>query len=220
MLVLENVTIAHNTANQRSVLLDNVTIAVQPKEIFVIMGESGIGKTTLLNYITGILDTKQFTAQGRIILNGIDITNFPINKRNISMVFQENMLFPHMTIKQNLYFALPNGLSAGEKKQRVDNAVARAKITGLEQSYPEQISGGQKSRVSVLRSLLANPKCLLLDEPFSALDLQLRESFRQFVFEQIDKINIPVIIVTHDYDDVPPEAKILNIYHKEQSNVR
>jgi putative thiamine transport system ATP-binding protein len=216
MLELKNITIKKR--NNNKILLSDFSATIAKSDVFAIMGPSGHGKSTLLNYISGLIDNTAFECSGSVVLNGLDITNTPIQGRQIGMVFQDNVLFPHMTVAQNLYYALPSGLVNSVRDGRVQNALQRAEMLGYDNAYPDEISGGQKSRIAVIRTLLSEPKCLLLDEPFSALDSQLRGAFRDFVFAQVNQEQIPTIMVTHDKIDIPKYARYCDICNPDVFN--
>ena len=175
---------------------------VQPGEVLTVMGPSGSGKSSLLAYVAGFLDPA-FTASGDVFLGGVKLTTQPPEARRVGLLFQDALLFPHMSVYQNLAFAIPRTV-ATTKPQRdmlVAGALANADLDGMEDRDPETLSGGQKSRIALMRVLLASPRALLLDEPFSKLDAGLRQQMRQFVFGEAAKRNLPVLLVTHDIED-------------------
>jgi len=181
-------------------------------EVLTIMGPSGSGKSTLLNWIAGMLPNA-FEATGNVYLNEQNITNTASHLRRIGLLYQDPLLFPHLSVAGNIAFAMPKG----DKKTRniaISEALEQVGLNGLEQRSPQHLSGGQQARVALLRVLLSQPKAILLDEPFSKLDSQLRQETRQLVFEQIQQRNIPVIMVTHDESDaVAAQGKVLTLDH-------
>jgi putative thiamine transport system ATP-binding protein len=188
--------------------LRNFHAQVGPGEVLAVMGPSGCGKSSLLGFVAGTL-SNVFTASGQVRLQGRDIQALPTMQRRVGILFQDDLLFPHMTVQDNLLFALP---AAGTRAQRIAQAAVAlnsADLTGLGDRWPASLSGGQRARVSVLRALLAQPQALLLDEPFSRLDADLRERFRSFVFERLRSLNIPAVLVTHDAQDVPAHAQCM-----------
>ena len=188
-------------------LLEHLNIKIAPGEIVAIMGPSGCGKSTLLNLIAGHL-SEDFQYHGEISLNNVAIENCEPHQRKVGILFQDDLLFPHLNIWQNLAFALPNSVPRADRKQQAFECLENVQLAELADSFPEQISGGQRARVSLLRMLLANPQAALLDEPFSKLDKALRVQFRDWVFEQLRQANIPTLLVTHDIDDVPQGAQV------------
>ncbi|CAG0911491.1 unnamed protein product [Cyprideis torosa] len=166
------------------------------------MGPSGSGKSSLLAFAAGFLDPV-FKAQGNIYLDGKNITGLPANKRRIGLMFQDALLFPHMSVGENLAFALirKKGQSRSDRQAIVEQALVDADMAGLADRDPATLSGGQRSRIALMRVLLAEPGALLLDEPFSKLDTQLRNQIREFVFAEAKKRNLPVLLVTHDLED-------------------
>ncbi len=198
-----------NLATPERRLLSNFHAQVAPGEVLAVMGPSGCGKSSLLGFIAGTL-SPAFTASGQVRLQGRDIHALPTMQRRVGMLFQDDLLFPHMTVQDNLLFALP---ADGSRSQRIAQAVAAlssADLAGLGARWPASLSGGQRARVSVLRALLAQPQALLLDEPFSRLDAALRERFRSFVFDRLRSLNIPTVLVTHDAQDVPAHAQLVH----------
>lgn len=183
-------------------LFPPLTIQIKAGEVATVMGPSGCGKSTLLAAICGNL-SQSFQMTGDILLDGRSILALPMEQRHIGILFQDDLLFPHLDIAGNLAFALPHRMSRKEKRERIANALSRASLQGFEQRDPATLSGGQRARVNLLRSLLAEPKALLLDEPFSKLDQQLKGQVREFVFEQVTALNIPTLLVTHDRRDCP-----------------
>lgn len=169
-------------------------------EIATLIGPSGSGKTTLLRWVLGE-PLNGFTQQGELWLNGQRIDHYPIHQRNIGLLYQKGDLFPHLSVIENLLFALPRKYSRQQKQQRAEQALETIELASKHNAMPHQLSGGEQSRIALVRSLLAEPAALLLDEPFSALDSSLRASIRQWTFAQIKQRNIPALLVTHDECD-------------------
>lgn len=195
-------------------LFDAINLTVNNGEIAAIMGPSGSGKSTLLSAISGTLPGN-FQINGEISLNGASLKNVPIEKRGVGILFQDDLLFPHLNVFDNLAFGLPTELSKSDKRMQLLAALASSGLEGFETRDVATLSGGQRARISLLRTLLSNPKLILLDEPFSKLDAQLRAQFRQRVFDQIKAYNIPALLVTHDEQDVPDGSNTFvleNIY--------
>ncbi len=188
-------------------------------EILTIMGPSGSGKSSLLNWLTGILPNG-FTATGEVWLNDKNVSHLPTHLRHIGVLYQDALLFSHLSVAGNIAFAMPkdnkNSAEKLNKKQRfekIEQALEQVGLAGMGNRHPDNLSGGQQARVALLRTLLSAPKAILLDEPFSKLDTQLRVDTRQLVFEQIRTHKLPAIMVTHDYSDA--EAANGKIIHLE-----
>jgi putative thiamine transport system ATP-binding protein len=205
-LELENLHIQ----KQGTSLFDPLTLVIAPGEIATIMGPSGCGKSTLLSAVSGSLDPV-FALTGNVRLNGREILSLPMEGRNIGLLFQDDLLFPHMDIGSNLAFAIRENISGPERRVLVGRALESAGLEGFEKRDPSGLSGGQKARVSLLRSLLARPGALLMDEPFSRLDQTLKSVIRTFVFSRIREMNIPALLVTHDPADCPEGGRIINL---------
>jgi putative thiamine transport system ATP-binding protein len=188
------------------VTLEGATIvrldtAVAAGEVLTIMGPSGSGKSTALSALTGTLQPP-FALSGRILLDGRDLTRLPTRERRIGLLFQDDVLFPHLSVGGNLAFALPASVTPrAARRERIEAALAAAGLEGFADRDPGSLSGGQRARVALLRTLLAEPRALLLDEPFSRLDAGLRDQIRAHVFGQAREGGLPVILVTHDPDD-------------------
>lgn len=194
-MVLENVRITR--AGQPLIAVD-ATIA--PGNILTVMGESGVGKSTLLSYIAGFLPPG-FSASGRVLLGGHDVTRLPAHARRIGLLFQDDLLFPHMSVEENLMFAVPEDVGRAERRNRARAALADVALPDLGPRDPATLSGGQRARVALMRVLLAEPHALLLDEPFSKLDMALRDQIRTLVFRQARARGLPTLLVTHDSRD-------------------
>jgi putative thiamine transport system ATP-binding protein len=205
-LMLELQTISLATPKHR--LLHGFSAQIANGEVLAVMGPSGCGKSSLLGYIAGTL-SPVFGASGQVRLQGRDIHTLPTMHRRVGLLFQDDLLFPHMTVQDNLLFALPAEGSRADRIAQADAALNSADLKGLGARWPASLSGGQRARVSVLRALLAQPQALLLDEPFSRLDSDLRERFRSFVFERLRSLNIPALLVTHDAQDAPANAQVM-----------
>lgn len=191
-------------------LLSGLHLSIQPGEIVTLTGVSGSGKSTLLSWLLGDL-APAFSAQGELWLNDRPMHNLPIEARGIGILFQDDLLFAHLNVGRNLAFALPASLTGPQRRARVEQTLAEVGLAGFHDRDPATLSGGQRARVSLMRALLAQPQALLLDEPFSRLDAALRVQFRSLVFEQITRLGIPTLLVTHDPADVPPGGRVLNI---------
>lgn len=182
-------------------LIPPLTLEVAPGECVTVMGPSGCGKSTLLAFISGALDPA-FHASGRVLLGATDITPMPPEARRVGIQFQDDLLFPHLSVGDNLAFALrPHADGRAERRARIEQALAEADLAGFAARDPATLSGGQRARVALLRTLLAEPNVLLLDEPFNKLDAQLRSDFRRFVFDHAAERGLPTLLVTHDATD-------------------
>jgi putative thiamine transport system ATP-binding protein len=192
-----------------STLVRPFSITVGAAEIVTLMGASGSGKSSLLSYIGGDLDAV-FTATGDVVLNGLRMNDVAPERRGIGRLFQDDLLFPHMTVGENLLFAVPQ-LAQAERVAMMRLALQRAELVGFEDRPPQTLSGGQRARVALMRALLAKPAAILLDEPFSKLDQDLRMIVRDYVFAHIAARSIPALLVSHDPMDAPPGSRILKI---------
>lgn len=181
-------------------LFSPLDLVTKRGEVQTIMGPSGCGKSTLLSAICGSL-SPAFQMQGSIILNDRQIDHLPIEQRNVGILFQDDLLFPHMDVFANLAFALPAQYSMQQKKDRIAKALSLAGLANFEARDIATLSGGQRARISLLRTILAEPEAILFDEPFSKLDQELRDSFRILVRQQVEKLAIPAILVSHDPED-------------------
>ena len=182
-------------------LVSNLNLVVEPGAVATIMGPSGSGKSTLIAFIGGHLD-RSFHAAGRILVGSLDVTELPPERRGIGMLFQDDLLFPHLSVGANLAFGLSASIKGRQARRAlVAKALEEADLGGFEERDPATLSGGQRARVALMRTLLAAPKALLLDEPFSKLDAELRRDFRRFVFDRANADRLPVLLVTHDPDD-------------------
>lgn len=195
-LILKNVMIA-----QGAHCLLEINEVIQPGEILTVMGPSGSGKSTLLSFVTGTL-ASEFQAQGRIHLDGTDITDLPTDQRRIGILFQDDLLFPHLSVADNLAFGLTADIKGRTaRRAALTEALEEIGLAGFEHRDPATLSGGQKVRISLMRMLLSEPCALLLDEPFSRLDADRRAQIRTLVFDRARARNLPVILVTHDEED-------------------
>lgn len=197
-LALRDVTIRLGGA----ALLDRLDLVILAGEVATVMGPSGSGKSSLLAYVAGFLDARVFTAQGAVLVDGVDVTREKPERRRIGLLFQDDLLFPHLSVAGNLLFGLPPEVARrGERMALAEAALADAGLAGFGSRDPATLSGGQRARVALMRVLLSRPRALLLDEPFSKLDSELRGAFRAMVFEQAADRGLPVLMVTHDPQD-------------------
>lgn len=180
-------------------------------ELLVITGPSGIGKSTLLHWLLGNIP-QHVAMQGQIILSGNSITDLPIEQRRVGLLMQDVYLFPHLNVQDNICFALPKNPQLTSKKQRrlaALNMLEQINLAHLATRYPQNLSGGERSRVGLIRALANQPQVMLLDEPFAALDPSTREKMGGWAFQQLAAQNIPSVMVSHDVEDIPATAKQL-----------
>ena len=178
--------------------IDNLSLDIYKNEFFSLLGPSGCGKTTLLRMLAGFEDV----TNGRILVDGEDMSNIPPHLRPINMMFQSYALFPHMTVEKNIAFGLKQDrLPEDEINQRVEEMLELVELTNFAKRKPNQLSGGQSQRVALARSLAKSPKLLLLDEPLGALDKRLREQTQFELMDIQEKLEVTFVIVTHDQEE-------------------
>ena len=196
MLRLRALTIAFDG---QAPLIEALEMTVPAGELHLLQGPSGCGKSTLLGVIGGTVD-EAVRWSGSISLNGVDISSLPAEQRGVGLMFQDALLFPHMSVGDNLAF----GLAARHRRDRVARvqaALQAADLPGFADRDPASLSGGQAARAALMRTLLAEPQVLLMDEAFSALDPALRQGFGMFVRDRIRDRQIPALLVSHDPAD-------------------
>ncbi len=196
MLKLENITLKLFEKN----LFNPFSIEISGGTIATVMGPSGCGKSSLLSYLCGTLSS-EISGSGKIVLNGRDIQKIIPHLRKIGILFQDDLLFPHLSVGENLAFALPSKFKKKERLKKIENVLEEIELPGMYSKDPATLSGGQKVRVALMRTLLSEPEALLLDEPFAKLDKDLRERFRNLVFSHARRNNLPTLLVTHDSAD-------------------
>ena len=175
--------------------IDDLSLDIEPGEFITFLGPSGSGKSTTLMMIAGF---EQPTA-GDILIGGSVVTHMPAFRRNIGMVFQNYALFPHLTVAENIAFPLKQrGVAKSEIREHVRRMLDLIQLSGYETRFPQQLSGGQQQRVAIARAIVFNPPVLLMDEPLSALDKQLREDLQFEIKRLHDRLGITFIYVTHD----------------------
>ena len=203
-------------------LVQDLHLHVPAGEILTLMGPSGCGKSSVLAATAGTLASVSEGLQplqfdGRVQLNGRDLTALPTHLRGVGLVFQDALLFAHMTVAENLLFAVPRALPLAQRQARVQQALQEAELSGMGERDPSTLSGGQRARVALMRALLAEPQALLLDEPFSKLDAALRAQLRPWVFAHVRERRIPVVLVTHDEQDVADPQRVVHLRATEES---
>ena len=207
-------------------------IHVGKGELLVITGPSGIGKSTLLHWLLGNIP-QHVAISGQIMLCGSNITDLAIEQRRVGLLMQDVYLFPHLNVQDNICFALPKNLQfsvkelqhhskmpqrASKKQRRVAaiNLLEQINLAHLATRYPQNLSGGERSRIGLIRALANQPQVMLLDEPFAALDPSTRLQMGGWAFQQLAEQNIPSVMVSHDVEDIPASAKRLclaDYYH-------
>lgn len=181
-----------------TVAVKSVNLSVRRHEIFALLGSSGCGKSTLLRMLAGFEEA----TSGRIYLDNEDITDLPPYKRPVNMMFQSYALFPHMTVEANVAFGLKQeGVAPNEIHERVFEALDLVQMAGFARRKPSQLSGGQQQRVALARSLVKRPKLLLLDEPMSALDKQIRQKTQVELVKILEQVGVTCMMVTHDQEE-------------------
>jgi putative spermidine/putrescine transport system ATP-binding protein len=182
----------------RLIAVDNVSLTIEPGSMIALLGPSGCGKTTCLRMIAGLVQP----TSGNIFVNNVNITNVPVHRRNIGMLFQNYALFPHLTVEENIAFGLEmRGNSKSDAAKRVADALSLVQLSSYGKRYPSQLSGGQQQRVALGRALVIEPAMLLLDEPLGALDKGLRESMQVELRALQQRLGLTTVMVTHDQDE-------------------
>ena len=195
------------------VAVKSVSLSVGRQEIFALLGSSGCGKSTLLRMLAGFEEA----TSGRIFLDDEDITTLPPYKRPVNMMFQSYALFPHMTVEANVAFGLKQeGVARNEIHARVYEALDLVQMGAYARRKPSQLSGGQQQRVALARSLVKRPKLLLLDEPMSALDKQIRQNTQIELVKILDKVGVTCIMVTHDQEEAMTMASRMAVMSEGQ----
>lgn len=196
--------------------VDNVSLEIGSGSLVALLGPSGSGKSTLLRLIAGL----ELPDSGKILLTGKDATYQSVQERNIGFLFQHYALFKHMTVRKNIAFGLEIRKAPKAKvKARVEELLELVQLGGLGDRYPSQLSGGQRQRVALARALAPEPKVLLLDEPFSALDARVRKDLRAWLRKLHDEVHVTTVFVTHDQEEameVSDEIVVMNKGRVEQ----
>lgn len=197
MLSLENIVIYRD----KKPLLQ-LSAEVAKGEVLTVMGPSGAGKSTLLQAVAGQLKAP-FSIAGQIKINGVVINDMDAHLRKVGIMFQDALLFEHMTVGENIAFAIPADRQKNKQMKRdsINELLAAVDLDGIADRAVNTLSGGQQARVSLIRTLASQPEVVLLDEPFSKLDVALRGQIRSWTFSQLKARKIPAVLVTHDKDD-------------------
>ena len=194
-----------------AMVLDNINFDVAEGEIVVLLGASGSGKTTILRIIAGL----EMPDTGRILLHGRDVTELPARERGTGVIFQSYALFPKMTVAKNIGYGLRLRKRARKDiRQKIDELIELVHLEEHRDKYPSQLSGGQQQRVAIARALAYQPEVLLFDEPFGALDAQIRHRLRKEIRELLKKINVPSIFITHDQEEALELGDRIAVLHK------
>jgi ABC-type Fe3+/spermidine/putrescine transport system ATPase subunit len=202
MISLKNITFEYD---KNTIVFNRFNLNVSKGEIVAIKGKSGDGKSTILRLIAGL----EKPESGEIMICNEIVNDLPANKRPVGYVFQSFALFPHLTVKKNIEFGIKE---VSNKKDLVYEMAKKVGIEALLDRYPHEISGGQQQRVAIARSLIRKPKVLLLDEPFTALDEELKDIIRRDILRIIRKFNITTILVTHNIADAEAlEARVVQL---------
>ncbi|HET6334634.1 MAG TPA: sulfate ABC transporter ATP-binding protein [Polyangiales bacterium] len=216
-----SIRIEHITRRFGSFLaLDDVSLDVAPGELIALLGPSGSGKTTLLRIIAGL----EGQDSGRVLFHGEDTSHKHVRERQVGFVFQHYALFDHMTILQNVAFGLRvrprrSRLPDAEIKKRATELIELVQLGQFATRYPNQLSGGQRQRVALARALAVEPKVLLLDEPFGALDAKVRKELRRWLRRLHDEVHVTSVFVTHDQEEameIADRVVVMNKGHIEQ----
>ena len=196
MLKLENISLKIDGKT----LFGALNLEVNAGQVTTVMGPSGCGKSSLLAFLCGTL-SPIFQTSGKIWLNGKELNELSPHERKLGILFQDDLLFPHLSVGENLAFALSSKITRNERRVKIEQALDEIELSGMSERDPASLSGGQRARVALMRTLMAQPEALLLDEPFSKLDQELRGRFRYLVFAHAEKNQLPTLLVTHDPAD-------------------
>ena len=199
MLELINISLKWDSPKGKP-FIKSLNLKIKNGSILCIFGKSGVGKSSLINLIAGISEDN-LLFNGKIVLNGKTLNDIPTDKRKIGLLLQDGTLFPHLTVEQNLYFGMNKKIKYKEKLILINENLRKANLEGFQDRYPHTLSGGQKARIACIRAILSEPEVLLLDEPFSSLDPEHRNTFKEFVISKVKEIDIPCLLVTHDESD-------------------
>ena len=190
--------------------LDDISLEVPDGSLTALLGPSGSGKSTLLRLIAGL----EHADGGKVYLDGRDVTEMSVQERGIGFVFQHYAAFKHMTVRDNIAFGLAIRKTPKDKiRSRVKELIRLVQLNGMAHRYPSQLSGGQRQRMALARALAAEPKLLLLDEPFGALDAKVRKELREWLRKPHDEVHVTTIFVTHDQEeamDVAEQIVVMN----------
>lgn len=190
-------------------LIAPFSLEIEAGEIVTLMGPSGSGKSSLLSLIAGDLEPP-FVAHGSVWLDGDMLDGRPPEARGVGRLFQDDLLFPHLTVGENLMFGIPRG-PRRDREEKVMQGLRDIELENFAGRGPHTLSGGQRARVALMRALLAEPRAMLLDEPFNKLDAELRRSMRKLVYRQLAERRIPCLLVTHDREDAPEAGRVLHL---------
>ena len=196
MLKLENISLKIDGKT----LFGALNLEVNAGQVTTVMGPSGCGKSSLLAFLCGTL-SPIFQTSGKIWLNGKELNELSPHERKPGILFQDDLIFPHLSVGENLAFALSSKITRNERRENIEQALDEIELSGMSERDPASLSGGQRARVALMRTLMAQPEALLLDEPFSKLDQELRGRFRNLVFAHAEKNQLPTLLVTHDPAD-------------------
>ncbi len=199
-------------------LIAPFNLTIDASEIVTLMGPSGCGKSSLLSAIAGTL-LAPLKAVGEVKLDGTSLAGVAPERRRVGRLFQDDLLFPHMTVGENLLFGMARGERVA-REAKMKAALVDIGLEGFEARGPHTLSGGQRQRVALLRSLLAEPLAMLLDEPFNRLDSELRAETRSSTFDLLKRRGTPTLLVTHDMADAPAGGRVLKIENGEVIDVR
>lgn len=197
-LKIDDLTFAYNKKEEN--IVENFNLEVQKGEVVALVGASGSGKSTVLRLTAGleIPDSGQIKIAGQTV--AADHKFKAAEKREVGMVFQDYALFPHLNVEKNIAFGIDN-LSKSKRKNRVKELLKLVNLEGFEKRYPHQLSGGQQQRIALARTLAPGPELLLLDEPFSNLDAELKDKIRRELNQIIKEVGVTTILVSHDRED-------------------
>jgi putative thiamine transport system ATP-binding protein len=181
-------------------LFQNLSFEIREGEILTLMGPSGSGKSTLLSYLCGTI-SNNFTTQGKIFLEKVLLNQLEPEKRKIGLLYQSPLLFPHLNIYENLSFGIAACYTRAQKKEKILQCLQDLEMEGFGSRFPQTLSGGQQARIALMRTILSDPRILLLDEPFSKLDSSLKQKIRELVFLHAKEKKLPTLLVTHSMED-------------------